>query len=273
MHSHEHSTASSPPETFAEKNAKHFDKVILDSWPEWVVDLRNQIVEVLAAPDFPSWLGLDPSEDVASRRMLDYATGDGFITEILKPHFGFALGVDVSGGMLAKYKAAMDKLGLGPDQALAVRGDLLADDPKPTEPPVGEDQLWNFDLVATSLALHHFENPELAIQRLAARLRPGGVLLILDWTPQDGSTPAQREYEKELQARSQEEKAATKAALAAHASSHTISKPDGFTKEEITTMFEAAGCTNVRWKLAEQLSLIPLGDTKFQLFFAGAIKV
>lgn len=206
--------------------------------------------------------------------MLDYACGDGIITKSLKPHFASAIGVDVSGSMLDKYRATADGLGLGPGEMVGVRGDLLADNVQPTDPPLSNDNLWHFDLVAISMALHHFDNPEVSLQRLAGRLKVGGALLVIDYTPRDGSTRAQREYEEELREQKKEDgsldNSPNSAAIAAR---HTVSKPNGFTRQEMGELFEKAGCTGFKWKLAEELTPIPVANTKAQLFWARATKL
>ncbi|KAF6811680.1 hypothetical protein CPLU01_15058 [Colletotrichum plurivorum] len=100
------------------------------------------------------------------------------------------------------------------------------------------------------MALHHVEDPESAVKKLAARLKPGGKILVIDWTPER-----------------------IEGALKTHAASQTISKPKGFTEEETRNMFEDAGCKGMAWKLAEELSRIPVIDgLKSQLYFASATK-
>lgn len=42
---------------------------------------------------------------------------------------------------------------------------------------------FGFDLAVVGLGFHHFDDPNLAARRLAARLKPGGVLVILDFLP------------------------------------------------------------------------------------------
>jgi ubiquinone/menaquinone biosynthesis C-methylase UbiE len=206
--------------------------------------------------------------------MLDYACGDGIITESLMPHFASVVGVDVSGGMLDKYRARVSRIGFGPDQIVSVRGDLLADDVQPTDPPLSDDQLWNFDLVAISMALHHFDKPQVSLQRLAARLKVGGTLLVIDYTPRDGSTRAQKEYEEELQQENKEDGSLNDSqnpdAIAAR---HTVTTPNGFTEQEMVSLFQNAGCTQFKWKLADRLTPIPVANTKAQLFWARATKL
>ncbi|KAF6783602.1 hypothetical protein CSOJ01_15875 [Colletotrichum sojae] len=58
-----------------------------------------------------------------------------------------------------------------------------------------------------------------------------------------------------------------------HAASHTINKPYGFTEQEMRDMFEEAGCRDMSWKIAEELTPIPVIEgLKSQLYFAAAKK-
>ena len=61
-------------------------------------------------------------------------------------------------------------------------GDLTAED-KPAPAELTAPEFYDFDIAAVGLGFHHFDNPELAAKRLAERLKPGGVLLILDFLP------------------------------------------------------------------------------------------
>ncbi|KAL7782595.1 S-adenosyl-L-methionine-dependent methyltransferase [Trichoderma afarasin] len=256
-------------ETLAEINAKHFDKVSPGDWQQWVRGLHGQVVEFLISPEFPAWLGL-PSQGTC--RMLDYACGDGVISKGLKQHFSSVVGVDVSGSMLDKYRKTAADLGCSTDEMVGVRGDLLADNVQPTDPPLPEEMLHNFDLVVISMALHHFENPERALQRLAVRLKVDGVLMVIDWTPLDLSTPAQCRYEEELRERGESLESVMER-VKGHSARHTVSRPDGFTEADMKGLFKQAGCGEVRWKLAEQLSPVPVAGAKGQLFWARAQKL
>lgn len=257
-------------ESLGEKNAKYFDSEALKNWPQWVVDLQQQIVDFLVSSEFPSWLGIE-GEDSGRRRMMDYACGDGLISRSLKSYHGFVLGVDVSARMLDRFKEGASKMGLGEDEIMCVTGDFITGKGQPTDPPLPEDVLQQFDLVSISMALHHVEDPALAVKELVSRLKPGGKILVIDWTPLDGSTEAQKQYEEELL--QQNKGQALKDRLASHAAAHTVGKPEGFTATEMGDIFSKAGCEGFTWKLADKLTYVEPIDAKGQIFWTFATKV
>ena len=169
-------------------------------------------------------------------------------TQSLHAHFCKCIGVDVAEGMLAKYRATAGELGLSEQRMMAVQGDLLAErtDHLTTEPRLSDEELAGFDLVAICMALHHASDVELATRRLAERLRPGGVLLIIDWAGQ--------------------------ADWHAHPAAHTVSH-ESFSEEQIVSLFEQAGCCQPSFVLASEPSDVPPARSgKMQLFFARAKK-
>src|SRR5579871_2128676 len=86
--------------------------------------------------------------------------------------------------MVAVYNKNARNQGLNPNEMFAVSGNLL--DPNDPSPAAFKGEEWfNFDLVAVGLGFHHFEYPTLAATRLAERLRPGGVLMIIDFMPHE----------------------------------------------------------------------------------------
>lgn len=48
----------------------------------------------------------------------------------------------------------------------------------------------DMDIVAVSMALHHFEHPDVALQRLGQRVKSGGTFFIIDLVPQPGHAHA-----------------------------------------------------------------------------------
>lgn len=80
--------------------------------------------------------------------------------------------------MVNKYNEHIISTGLPQDRIFAKQGNLLSDDP-PAE--FSSPEFFNFDLVTVGFALHHFEDAALAAKKLAERLAPGGVFLVLDF--------------------------------------------------------------------------------------------
>lgn len=176
--------------------------------------------------------------------------------------------------MLAWYRATAAHLGLDTnDKILAVRGDLTSEKLQETEPPLPAERLEGFDLIAISMALHHLPSPALAIQRLVSRrLKVGGTILVIDWTPLDGSTPAQREYLAQAEREGKADEARKVPMPKNHDSRHTISAPDGFTKADMQRIFEDGGCSGVKWEVAEELTFVEPAGVRGQMFFACATK-
>jgi SAM-dependent methyltransferase len=81
--------------------------------------------------------------------------------------------------MITKYTAGMKELVLEHKNVKAIVGNLLCDPPEPVS--LAGDEYHNFDLITVGAALHHFPSAAQAIERLATRLRPGGVIYIQDF--------------------------------------------------------------------------------------------
>ncbi|KAE8346846.1 hypothetical protein BDV24DRAFT_122313 [Aspergillus arachidicola] len=130
---------------------------------------------------------------------------------------------------------------------------------QPTNPPLDDEELDSFDLVAICMALHHVEDIQIATQHLASRLRPGGVFSIIDWATRDSLA--------------MHEHASPDAVHPEHPAAHTISH-DSFTQEQIVSLYEQAGCGDARFVLADRLLDVPGARTgTMQLFWARATKL
>ena len=72
--------------------------------------------------------------------------------------------------------------GLSADEMRAYQGNLCdPEDPAPAA--LASPSFFDFDIAAVGLGFHHFDDPTLAARRLVERLKPGGVLLVLDFLP------------------------------------------------------------------------------------------
>ncbi len=106
---------------------------------------------------------------------LDYGCGTGLIAFQLQAELGQITLMDSSAGMLAVAAEKIAAQGLG---HMSVRQlDLSA------EPPAGE----RYDLIYTSMTLHHIPDTERILRVFHDLLNPGGWLAIADLDREDGS--------------------------------------------------------------------------------------
>nr|XP_036580878.1 methyltransferase domain-containing protein [Colletotrichum truncatum]KAF6788950.1 methyltransferase domain-containing protein [Colletotrichum truncatum] len=152
--------------------------------------------------------------DSKSVRLLDYACGTGLISRALAQFTTRCVGIDISENMVAVYNARAENQGLSAAEMRAYQGDLT--DPSDPDPAAFSGaEFRDFDVAGVGLGFHHFDDPKLSAKRLVERLRPGGVLIILDFLPHEKmhhGLPA----------------------------AHTV-KHHGFSEEEMRGIFEQAG--------------------------------
>jgi len=107
------------------------------------------------------------------RDLLDIGTGTGRMLEIFGPRVERAVGVDLSREMLAVARVNLERADL---RNCSIRhADMYQ------LPLAGA----SFDAVVVHQVLHYAERPEQVIAEAARVLRPGGVLVIVDFAPHD----------------------------------------------------------------------------------------
>lgn len=106
---------------------------------------------------------------------LDFGAGTGLITLGLLPHVARLTAVDASREMLKVLEAKLRALGV--DTVTPLHCDVAA----AALPPAA------FDLVASSMVLHHIEDVAGLLRRLKPCLRPGGWVALADLDAEDGS--------------------------------------------------------------------------------------
>ncbi|KAH7246392.1 S-adenosyl-L-methionine-dependent methyltransferase [Fusarium tricinctum] len=250
-HHHHHGPSHDVPRSMGEQNKSHYNRVPpgIFQWPR-IIELCNQISKELRLNI--DWIGIKPP---ASRptKMLDYACGNGVASRALAPFMSTVRGMDISSGMADQYNAMALKAGYTPTKMQAVQGDLIDPELTPSA-ELDTAAFFNFDLVVMCMALHHIENYENMILQLSKRLRPGGILLIVDWVAQSDQSSLQNGMR------------------AMDISNGNLSRM-GFAENDIKGAYEKAGLEDWSYKWTSAPSQVPgeAGGTQ-QLFLARGRK-
>lgn len=111
----------------------------------------------------------------ADMDVLDYGCGTGLVSLLLQPLVRSVTGADTSEGMLEIFRAKVAAQRLNNVQTL--------------HPGTERESLATecFDLVVSSMTLHHIEDLEKLVRDFYRVLRPGGVLAVADLDSEDGS--------------------------------------------------------------------------------------
>ncbi len=107
-------------------------------------------------------------------RALEFGAGTGLVTALLAPSIARVLALDSSSGMLAVLREKCVALRL--DNVETLEADATRDLP---EGP--------FDLIFSSMTLHHIEDIPDLLARLRTRLAPGGWVALADLEAEDGT--------------------------------------------------------------------------------------
>lgn len=135
--------------------------------------------------------------------------------------------IDISANMVARYNAAAREAGASEEQAFAVEGDLFAAE---VAEALTAPEWYNFDVAVVALGFHHFEDPALAVKRLAERLAAAtGVLAVVDFLPFDHEPGAQMQ--------------------------ETI-RQHGFTSAGLERVFKAGGLEDFKFEVLEEPAVL-----------------
>lgn len=178
-------------------------------------------------------------------RVLDYACGPGTITNILNGHATDFTGIDLSPNMVEEYNKRFSSDQSPHFHAEAVVGNLT--DPSGTPADLASDKFFNFNLVAVGFGFHHFDDLRLTTARLTERLKPGGVLMILDFKPHAREDMHQ------------------------HPASNTVVH-HGFDDETVRKLFEGAGLEDFKSIDMNEVVFLGQGNAKRVPFMARARK-
>ena len=149
-----------------EVNHRDFDKVAA-SWDE---KPQRRLLAAAIATGIAADIPLDPG-----MRALEFGCGTGLVGLQLAGAVGELTAADTSAGMLEELRKKSRSLGLENVTPLLVpedRWDL---------PPAG------FDLVFSSMVLHHIADTEALFRHFQQVLKPGGFLALADLEQEDGT--------------------------------------------------------------------------------------
>lgn len=109
------------------------------------------------------------------KNILDYGCGTGLVAFALKNDSNEVLGLDSSNGMVEEFNTKAKTKNL--TNIKAQKHDILSDDlPKDS-----------FDLIISSMSLHHIENLEIFFEKSFKALKNGGYICINDLEKEDGT--------------------------------------------------------------------------------------
>ena len=108
-------------------------------------------------------------------QVLEYGCGTGMVSRAISPHVSKILAVDTSPRMLEVLRKKAEEENIG---NIAILAHDLTLHPLPDK---------DFDLVMSSMTLHHIPNVESLLQQFFAVLKPGGFLAVADLVTEDGS--------------------------------------------------------------------------------------
>lgn len=151
--------------THSETNAQRFDRIAA----EWDEDPRRTAMARAVAQAM-----IAAVQPQGGERALEVGAGTGLVTALLAPRLREVVAADNSAGMLAVLERKCAALGLANVRVQAC--DLAR------ELPAGP-----FDLVFSSMTLHHIKDVAGLFVRLADVLAPGGRVALADLDAEDGS--------------------------------------------------------------------------------------
>jgi 2-polyprenyl-3-methyl-5-hydroxy-6-metoxy-1,4-benzoquinol methylase len=149
-----------------DQNRQRFDIIAAD----WDDSPRRRELATGVAAAIQAAVPLQPDWQA-----MEYGSGTGLVGAALAPGLGSLLACDVSPGMLSVLEKKASAAGL--DQ-LHTRVLDLTSEPPPAEP---------FDLIFSSMTMHHIEDVAALVRTFRGMLKPGGWLALADLDAEDGS--------------------------------------------------------------------------------------
>lgn len=131
----------------------------------------------VASPVYLEWM-VENLDLQSHFTVLDVAAGTGLLGRAIAPHVKHVVAVDATAEMLreGRHQAAQDGLG-----NIVFEYGLAEALPYPND---------TFDMVASRFAMHHFEDPRVAMHEMRRVCLPGGTVAVIDLVAPDDTTVA-----------------------------------------------------------------------------------
>ncbi|KAI1395217.1 S-adenosyl-L-methionine-dependent methyltransferase [Hypoxylon fuscum] len=229
---------------------------------EWALTLSEQVRDCLRSN--VDWIAIRKSADNKTPvKMIDYACGNGIVSQDLFDFADVIRGVDTSDAMVELYNDQARQSDIAPERMHAVRGNFL--DSSNNDAIAGPD-FHEADAIIMSMALHHSGDPQAMLSKIVDRLRTNGVLVLIDWMDSalDHAGASSHAHGHRIEDKSD--------------ANHTISKTS-FSAGDIKQLFLGAGCDpdTVDFRPYKEASHIPESVTKVKggvnrMFFIAKAK-
>lgn len=163
--------------------------------------------------------------------------------------------------MVAEYNNNAASAGVS-QKVVGYQADLLS------EPTIKDSPDWtNLDMLVISMALHHFEFPDQALQKLGARLKKGGVLFIIDLVPEPGHFKGHDNHHHHHHSADSQGEDDQKHKHEFGEAAHTV-KTHGFSQDDLQNLFQGAGFGS---QTGYQVLPTPLEFTKDDKIFSKTV--
>lgn len=224
---------------------------------QWVLNMAKKVADALS--ENVEWMGVrSRAEGSPPVKLLDYACGFGMVSSTLLGHFDIVRGIDISDTSVAGYNEIARKSGIPAEQMLAVQGTIPSTE---MDTVLAKEDFSDFDLIAISMALHHIDDRVGVLSGLCERLRSGGVLVVVDLTPEAHSHDHSHSNEQGHSHNHSHAQSHGHDHDHGHdhsAASHTISKHGGFGPEDMKALMVEAGFVAESFDYKPYLDITPV---------------
>ncbi|KAK1147653.1 hypothetical protein N8T08_000995 [Aspergillus melleus] len=268
-------------EDFTEKNRQVFEKLSKTYKADFddALALMYRTVQDRRLWVSDTWTDTDSGKG-KEIKVLEYACGPGTVSLALAPFATRIVGLDISDGMVDEFNTNAREAGFA-DKMVGYKGDLFTES---VATELSGSEFHEFDIVVVSMALHHFEKPDLAVKRLAERLKKGGTLLIMDMIPSKHHGPHSHGHDHSHEhghshghghGHSHEHDHSQENSEEFTDARHTI-KTHGFTQADMQKLYDEAGVgMNFDYRLVEEPFVFKKNGGEFSMtvFTARAQRV